>query len=179
MTGCKHKTKCRATERVDEVGERVSVQQVTVLNMLEFPVNELKFKLSPQERQSIQDNGIYCLEFESVLPHFIYSDAQHWCTEVWEESRTIMQAGPSWTDVATVLLLVARPQYETDPTFVNYGDCIPDCDTNSYPDTMKCLEEVMQRTVGSLVRLVMMLLMEVVHASLVLRACVLLLFTGE
>ena len=151
--GCKSKSRSRATERVDQHGQRVDVQQVTVLNVLEFPVDAAQYALTAAEKVAIERDGIYCMSFESVLPYFDYTASQHWCREVWCEARQIMQAStmPSG-HVATVLLLVARPQYHTAPTYVNYNDCIPDCDTNSYAYTVKYLQVLMLSTVGSLVR---------------------------
>jgi hypothetical protein len=155
MLGCKQKKQCRASERVDEEGRRVNVEQVTVLNILEFPVDVSKYQLTPEEQQAIKATGIYCKSFESVLPHFEYRQAQHWCKEVWKEAQEVMAASRTTVeDPQRVLMLVARPQYDTEATYVNYGDCIPGCDTNSYKDTLKFLKELMTRSVGCLVRCV-------------------------
>ena len=48
--------------------------------------------------------------------------------------------------------LVARPDYETEPTFVTYLPAIPRCDTLSVPDNRRVLAELVSHSPGSLVR---------------------------
>jgi hypothetical protein len=49
--GCKHASAARGAERVDETGARVNVVQMTVVNMLQFPINDSRWKLTGKWQQ--------------------------------------------------------------------------------------------------------------------------------
>ena len=125
--------------------------QMTVLNSLKFPVDAARFALTQQEVEQIKAHGIYAEPFTTILPYLELSASEKWLSDAWRELAGVVLSVPG-DALAGALLAVSRPQYNTDPTFVEYQDAVPDCDTNSYKDVVKMLSFLMRLTVGCLVR---------------------------
>ena len=146
--GCKSKQRSRAVERVDVDGNRVSVQQMTVINSLEFPVDASQFSLSEEEVDACKTKGIYCKSFDAIVPEFEWGKCMQFLKGLWMEQVSMVLGA-----AMNVLILVTRPEYDPpSATFVNYQDCIPDCDTKTYRDNMRIMLWVMVATVGYCVR---------------------------
>ena len=84
--GCQNKHGSRGTERVDENGEKVTVQQVTIANVLHFPVPN-EFDLSPEDRQYVERyHSIYDRPFDYVVRYLDYTRCRGWLDEAWTEN---------------------------------------------------------------------------------------------
>ena len=118
---------------------RKEVKQVTVINHINFGINADKYRLTEAEVEQIDKHGVYKLPYEAVIEHHLYSRVQTQLKLLWQEHRNIVT---SKGGLEGVILLVNRPGYKPDPTFMSFGECIPKCDTKTPADIVRILRVI-------------------------------------
>ena len=116
---------------------RKQVNQVTVINHINFGINGDKYKLSDYEVEQINLHGVYKLPYEEVLQHHFYYKVQQDLKVLWQEHRVIVSTQGGFDGV---ILLVNRPSYQPEAaTHMTYGQCIPKCDTKTPAELVRIL----------------------------------------
>jgi hypothetical protein len=174
--GCKHASMARGAERVDETGARVNVTQITVINMLQFPVDDSSWHLTgaaaaahlppplsarpparphkrccvlvvDEEQKHIIKYGIYNQPFDIIHPRLDYDNASAWLSVNWTEQWTIYLADDD--EQGAAMAMVRRPDFDPGAqTNAIYCPAIPNCDTKSTTDNKRIYAELRDQRPG-------------------------------
>ena len=139
--GCRKGGYHRAVERVDESGKKVTVKQMTVMNLHEYPIDNAKLGMTMEEVAFMRDNGPYTEPKSMVYDELNYDAAVSSLYDFWEEDCEILRLVTNTEDMAgatdldILLSLAARPKYSSPATHMNIHKPKLDADTNNYDDT--------------------------------------------
>ena len=143
--GCKKGRYHRAVERTGEDGQKVKVESFTVMNLHEYPVDNAKLGMTPEEVEQIREHGPYTEPASLVYEELDYNKALGTLYNFWiEDCELIKKCGeemgvhPDTCDLDTLLQLglklAARPNYTEGPTPMKIHTPRCDSDTNNYDD---------------------------------------------
>ena len=146
--GCKKGRFHRAVERTDAEGKKVKVEQMTVMNLHEYPVDNSLLGMTPEEVEAIRENGPYTEPASNVYDELDFDKAKHALYDMWEEDCELFAASgealgvhPDSLDDQSAQMLIdiavklaARPQYPSQKTPMKIHVPRLDSDTNNYND---------------------------------------------
>ena len=139
--GCKKRRTHRAVERVGEDGTKLTVESVTILQMMEYPVDAAWF--SDEDLADITQYGVYT-EYADILfdqDIFDFDETRSKMYDLMDEHARLLHTACGG-DVNlldnNILLLMARPNYDPGgPTYSTVLAPITHCDTNNYRDMQR------------------------------------------
>ena len=147
--GCTKGRYHRAVERVDEHGKKVKVEQCTVMNLHEYPVDNSILGMTHEEVEQIKEHGPYTEPASNVYDELDFNTAKECLYDFWQEDCEIfvesaindlgvdpllMDACDVPTLIQMALKLAARPKYPCTKTPMKIHVPRCDSDTNNYDD---------------------------------------------